>query len=88
MLDKKTWEEFRASGLFWWINTLLHTFGWALVVEIENGEIKTVYPSRVKFRGFSEEINSDGYKKISEYMVANAEELKKEAEECFYFERR
>lgn len=29
MLTKKTWKEFRESGFLWWINMILHTFGWA-----------------------------------------------------------
>nr|WP_297935692.1 hypothetical protein [uncultured Lachnoclostridium sp.] len=26
MVTKKTWQEFRDSGLLWWINMILHTF--------------------------------------------------------------
>lgn len=55
MVDKKTWEEFRNSGLLWWINMILHTFGWAIVANInDRKEIINVYPARVKFRGFGE----------------------------------
>jgi hypothetical protein len=25
MVDKKTWKEFRDSGMLWWINMILHT---------------------------------------------------------------
>lgn len=32
-MDKKTWQEFKDSGLFWWINMILHTFGWFLVIK-------------------------------------------------------
>ena len=35
MVNKKSWNEFRESGLFWWTNMVLHTFGWAIVLEIE-----------------------------------------------------
>ncbi len=53
MVTKKTWKEFRESGFLWWINMILHTFGWAIVVDIDdNGEITAAYPARVKFRGF------------------------------------
>ena len=34
MVTKKTWQEFRDSGLLWWINMILHTFGWSIVFEI------------------------------------------------------
>ena len=82
MMTKKTWEEFRNTGLLWWVNMVLHTFGWAIVVEVEdNGSISNVYPARVRFRGFAEEKNTDGYIKISKYIKDNAEELLKEAKE-------
>lgn len=32
MQGEKTWEDFRESGLLWFINTILHVFGWAIVV--------------------------------------------------------
>lgn len=78
MIEQKTWEEFRETGLFWLVNTNLHTFGWALVYDTETGE---VYPTRCKFRGFSDEINSEGYIKVSEYLKENIDELLKESKE-------
>ena len=53
MVTEKSWEEFRDSGLLWFINTILHAFGWAIVVEMDKGEIIRCYPARVKFRVFS-----------------------------------
>lgn len=79
-MDRKTWKEFRDSKLLWFVNTILHAFGWAIVADIDNGEIVDVYPARVKFRGFSEKINTEGYIGLSEYMKENCEELLKEAE--------
>ena len=81
MIEKKSWKEFRDSGFLWWINMVLHTFGWAIVFEMENDEIINVYPARVKFRGFNEKSNTDGYIKVSKYMKENAEELLKESGE-------
>ena len=82
MVNKKSWKEFKESGLLWWINTLLHTFGWSIVYEYsEDGEIIKVYPARVKFRGFSENINTKGYIDVSKYLKENADELLKESEE-------
>lgn len=81
MVKEKSWKEFRESGFFWFINTTLHAFGWALVMEIDNDEIKRVYPARVKFRGFDEDTNTHGYQNISKYMKENAEELEREANE-------
>ena len=83
MVTKKTWTEFQESGLLWWINRILHTFGWAIVYSFNDNtkELVDVYPARVKFRGFTEDINEQGFRKISKYMKENAEELLKEANE-------
>jgi len=81
MFDRKTWEEFKDSGMLWLINTILHVFGWAITYEIDNGEIVDVFPRRVKYRGFSEEANTDGYIKVTEYMKNNCEFLLKEAKD-------
>lgn len=82
MVNKKTWKEFRESGLLWWVNMLLHTFGWSIVIEVEDdGSISDAYPARVKFRGFSEKNNEEGYQNISKYMADNALELEKESKE-------
>ena len=83
MVERKTWEEFRDSMLLWFMNTILHTFGWAIVVnviEYSESNVVDVYPARVKFRGFSEKINTEGYIGLSKYIKENCEELLKEAE--------
>lgn len=84
MVQKKTWKEFQDSGLLWFINTILHTFGWALVMEVsdeDEGYVCSVYPARVKFRGFDEGSNTKGYQKLSQYMKDNAVDLLKESME-------
>lgn len=79
-IDRKTWQEFRDCGLLWWINRILHTFGWAIVMIMEeDGSISDVYPARVTFRGFLEDSESRGFKKISEYMLKESEALYIEA---------
>lgn len=76
MVDKKAWKEFRESGLLWWINMILHTFGWAIVIDIgEDGEVTDAYPARVKYRGFGEKYNTIGYRQVSEYLNNNSEAL-------------
>lgn len=80
-MERKSWEEFRDNGMLWFINSILHLFGYAIVYEFENGEVKNVFPARVKFRGFSEENNTKGYQKISKYLQENINKLVKEAEE-------
>lgn len=81
MMNKRNWEEFRNTGLLWFVNSILHLFGWAIVYEKEDGMIKEVYPARVKYRGFDERTNSEGYMKISQYLENNISELRIEAEE-------
>jgi hypothetical protein len=81
MVVKKTWKEFREAGLLWWINTILHMFGWAIVYEIDEDKITDVYPARVKFRGFGEEDVEKGYKKVSKYLLDNIAELEKETQD-------
>lgn len=82
MIERKTWEEFRNIQLLWWTNRILHIFGWSIVVVIESdGHISDVYPARVKFRGFKEECEADGFKILSEYLKNEAVQLSKEAEE-------
>ena len=79
MVEKKTWKEFQESGFLWWVNMILHTFGWAIVLEMDDDKIINVYPARVKFRGFDEKSNTIGYKRISQYMADNADLLNKES---------
>lgn len=82
MITRKPWEEFRASGLLWWINRILHTFGWALVMQVEaDGRITDAYPARVKFRGFSTACETEGFKDVSAHIAQNALTLAKEANE-------
>ena len=81
MVNRISWKEFRDSGMLWWINMILHTFGLAIVFDMENDEIKDVYPARVKYRGFGEKNNTEGYIRVSKYLDDNSEELLKEAEE-------
>lgn len=79
MVEKKTWQEFRETGLLWWINMILHTFGWSIVVVVEDdGTITDAYPARVKFRGFAEKNNTEGYQNVSKYLLENIPEIEKE----------
>jgi hypothetical protein len=80
MVTEKTWDEFRATGLGWWINNMLHLFGWSLVYVIEEGKTVRCFPARVKYRGFDERSQEDGFIRVTQYMVDTAEELKIETE--------
>jgi hypothetical protein len=79
MVTKKEWSEFRSTGLLLFINQILHVFGWSIVFEMEGEEIKSVYPARVKFRGFDNQSVSEAYIKISEYMKENVDVISSEA---------
>lgn len=61
MVKKKTWQEFRKTGLLWFMNTILHAFGWAIVVEVERGEITGAYPERERKYSIIEHIMSYGH---------------------------
>jgi len=82
MINKKSWQEFRESGLLWWINMILHTFGWAIVIDVEDdGSVSDAYPARVKFRGFGEKYNEIGYRQVSKFLLENMSEITREANE-------
>ena len=67
--DKRDWKEFRETGLFHFVNSFLHIFGWAIVVDVEDdGTVSSVYPARTDFRGFSEESNDKAYARVTEFM--------------------
>jgi hypothetical protein len=69
MIERKDWKEFQDSKLLWWINRILHTFGWAIVLEtLPNGQILDAYPARVSFRGFSEQDEEDGFNGLADWM--------------------
>lgn len=56
----KTWMEFRDSGLLWFVNRILHVFGWVLVVKVDTDEETGVVsisadPARTVVLGFPEE---------------------------------
>lgn len=66
--------------MLWFVNTILHAFGWVIVLDIDdNGEIVGCYPARVKFRGFSEDVNTKGYIALSEYLQKNINDITEEA---------
>jgi len=79
MVEKRSWEEFRANGMLWWVNRILHLFGWAIAFEMDDdNNIKEVYPVRCKFRGFGSESETRGFKKLTNYLVTNIQELVKD----------
>lgn len=78
-IERKSWEEFCDEKLLWWINRSLHLFGWAIVVEMApDNTVTSVYPARVKFRGFDSKTEEEGFLKLNDYLKNNAEKLAQE----------
>lgn len=78
-IDPKTWDEFIDTGLFLFLNSFLHIFGWVIVVEyegeIKNRSVKKAYPARTKYRGFPEGKVEEAYRKTAEYLNQNSSKL-------------
>lgn len=81
MVEKRNWEEFREAQLLWWINRILHTFGWAIVVQLSDDAIVEVYPARVRFRGFQEEYETAGFIGLTKHLRSTIEDLERETAE-------
>lgn len=81
MIERKTWKEFGEAGMLWFVNMILHTFGWSIVLDIPDDGPVEVYPARVRFRGFSEESNAKGYSKVANYLKENIDSIIKDGEE-------
>lgn len=82
MIEIKSWEEFRGTGLLWFINMILQMFGWSIVVEVDSeqkNKVLNAYPVRTKFRGFEEQSISNGYKQVSKWIKDNSKKLYKES---------
>lgn len=82
VVEKRSWNEFRKCGMLWLVNMILQVFGWSIVLIVDEvtKDISEVFPARVRYRGFSEEDNTNGYINLSKFMTDNAKQLLKEAE--------
>jgi hypothetical protein len=82
MVQRMTWEQFHSSKLLWWVNRSLHLLGWAIIIVYDDEAKKVVdaYPARVRYRGFSEADETEGFAVLSKAMAKNAKQLAKEAE--------
>lgn len=79
MVTPMTWDDFRGFGLLWCVNRIIHIFGWAICVDVDDdGKATGAYPARVKFRGFSEDSEEAGFSKLSEHIKENIDEIVKE----------
>lgn len=70
---KKDWQDFRKCGLLFFINTILHAFGWAIIFwEDKEAGTNGAWPARVKYRGFDEQSQDEEHQKIAEYLADQA----------------
>lgn len=74
-----SWEEFLELGLLWWVNRILHTLGWSIVVVTDEAgrTVREVYPARVSFFGFdqaTDEQKLDAFRSHIERPHAHVEE--------------
>lgn len=72
-----TGEEFQKSGMLWFVNTILHQFGMAILYDKDND---TISPAICRFRGFAEKNNDEGYKNVTDYLRDNIIEIEKDFE--------
>jgi hypothetical protein len=77
-VEVKTWDEFRETGLLWWINRTLHLFGWVIVLEADSDsqKIRQALPARTIWRGFKQEDDTRGYVELTRYLSSVIDELK------------
>lgn len=72
MIEQRTWDEFREAGLLWWVNRILHIFGWVICCrEDDEGHAVEVYPAHCHFRGFSQDVETRGYLRLTKHIVAD-----------------
>lgn len=74
------WEEFRKTKLLWFVNMILHAFGWVIVIESNDDVCVEAIPRRSTFRGFSEKTNTKGYLLLQKYLKENIDEIYEETE--------
>lgn len=68
-IQRQSWADFQDSGLLWWVNRILHTFGWSIIFTIEeDGTISDVYPARTTWLGFDGETNEKNLDKFREHL--------------------
>ena len=72
-LQEKTWEEFRDTGLLWFINRIIHVFGWVLVWDLDK---KEMYPAHTTFRGFGAVSEETGFTKVTKMMINDINRIK------------
>ncbi len=82
MVEKRDWAEFQSAGLVWYVNRLLHLFGWAIVLQFdENDRITDAYPARCRFRGFDGKCEDNGFRKLTKHLSERWPEIEGDVDE-------
>ena len=72
----EAWKNFRNTGLLWFVNRILHVWGIAIVLEMdENENVISAQPELVDAIGFSRESEVNGYLRLRGYAALVSEEL-------------
>jgi hypothetical protein len=82
-LERRTWQQFQEAGMVWFVNRLLHVFGWAIVFDVDkddHSKIHDVYPARSRFRGFEADCEEEGFKRVTAYLRENLDDLAADCE--------
>ena len=73
MIDEhaNAWKAFKDAGLLWWVNRILHLFGWSIVLNVDIATFKVLdaYPMRTTWKGFTPEAEEMGFKHLQQYMT-------------------
>ena len=84
MMNRKTWKEFQDSKLLWWVNRMLHIFGWSIMFLVEkDGQISDVFPARVSFRGFDRKTEEEGFAGLTQYIKNSIDDIYSDTEHNF-----
>lgn len=66
------WQEFRNAGMLWWVNRILHSFGWSIFIELDDeSQISSVYPERSKWLGFPDGVNEECLEKFKAHIKSD-----------------
>lgn len=82
-LDRRSWQEFQEAGMVWFVNRILHLFGWAIVYEVDtddHSKVREVFPARCRFRGFADDCEEVGFKRVTAYLRENLDDLASDCE--------
>ncbi|MBQ3502556.1 MAG: hypothetical protein IJA72_02725 [Clostridia bacterium] len=80
MIKRKTWDEFRDTGMLYVANVILQFFGWSIVMQRDPMTNEWfAYPARSKYRGFSNDVDDQSHRRIAKYLKDNVDALYNES---------